>query len=246
MLSSDNCSRLWINDQMVTDTWTNYVKRKNRVKIKMQKGKKYKIRVEYFNIYGTSFVKLFWKSRSQRLEIVPEKSLYYNPHEKPFAKRSKGLTLYIGVKQNIPHHELLRVIRKVRESSQYLSLITKKELYVDNAIFTFYSAKGHLVWDKYRKKMPMGLDNIPMAPEYWWTQLIVHEFVHSIFKLLDDDIGYGYKWGQAPYRCLMAHNWNAPFCPVCHKRLGLKILYKGVPFHKRPENPVTRITFNYK
>ncbi len=75
-LTSDNGRRLWINDQLVIDKWIDDWDIPYSGEIELEAGKKYSIRIEYFEKNGGANCKLEWTSASQSREIVPSSQLF--------------------------------------------------------------------------------------------------------------------------------------------------------------------------
>ena len=75
-LTSDNGRRLWINDQLVIDKWIDDWDITYTGEIELEAGKKYTIRIEYFENFGGANCKFEWSSPSQAREIVPQSRLF--------------------------------------------------------------------------------------------------------------------------------------------------------------------------
>jgi hypothetical protein len=69
--------RLWVNDTLLIDHWTdNYTTTYTSPAISLQAGKKYAIKLEYFNADDRSALYLYWQSPSLPKELVPQSQLY--------------------------------------------------------------------------------------------------------------------------------------------------------------------------
>ncbi|AEW01210.1 hypothetical protein A4D02_32820 [Niastella koreensis] len=69
--------RLWVNDKLLIDRWHDlYTTTHTSPAIKLEAGKKYAIKLEYFNQDDRSALYLFWQSPSQEQELVPQTQLY--------------------------------------------------------------------------------------------------------------------------------------------------------------------------
>ncbi len=69
----DNGFRLWIDNQLVIDYWVNdWDKEQTSDPIHLEAGKKYDVKIEYFEDFGGSNLYLRWSSPSVKKEIVPE------------------------------------------------------------------------------------------------------------------------------------------------------------------------------
>ena len=60
-MNSDDGVRLWLNDKLVVDEWHNRGTTTNQVDIKMETGKKYAIKLEYFDNGGDAICQLLWQ-----------------------------------------------------------------------------------------------------------------------------------------------------------------------------------------
>jgi hypothetical protein len=68
----DNGFRLWVNDRLIIDNWAdNWDVEKTGEPIALQAGQKYDIKVEYFEHFGGSNLRLRWQSPSTAKQIVP-------------------------------------------------------------------------------------------------------------------------------------------------------------------------------
>ncbi|MCM3748342.1 PA14 domain-containing protein [Paenibacillus pasadenensis] len=81
MLDSDDGVRLWVDGQLIIDSWQTIATERTSKPIKLVKDRQYKIKIEYYENLGDSSVKLAWKSASQTVENVP-KSRLFPPTEK--------------------------------------------------------------------------------------------------------------------------------------------------------------------
>ncbi|WP_166437278.1 PA14 domain-containing protein [Niastella caeni] len=69
--------RLWVNDTLLIDRWRDeYTTTHTSPAIALEAGKKYAIRLEYFNQDDRSSLYLFWQSASLPRELVPQSQLY--------------------------------------------------------------------------------------------------------------------------------------------------------------------------
>jgi Concanavalin A-like lectin/glucanases superfamily/PA14 domain/Glycosyl hydrolases family 2, sugar binding domain/Glycosyl hydrolases family 2/Glycosyl hydrolases family 2, TIM barrel domain len=73
----DNGFRLWIDDQLVIDNWEdNWDIEQVGEPIALEAGRKYDIKVEFFENVGGSNLRLRWESASQPKAIVPNQAFY--------------------------------------------------------------------------------------------------------------------------------------------------------------------------
>ncbi|BDI29796.1 hypothetical protein CCAX7_18470 [Capsulimonas corticalis] len=75
-MNSDNGRRLWVNGQLVIDKWIDDWGIDYTGQIALQAGKKYDIRIEYFEDGGGANVNLRWESPSQTLQVIPQSQLF--------------------------------------------------------------------------------------------------------------------------------------------------------------------------
>jgi hypothetical protein len=69
--------RLWVNSTLLIDRWQeHYTTTYTAEPIALEAGKKYRIRLEYFNTDDRSSLYLFWQSPSLKKELVPQSQLY--------------------------------------------------------------------------------------------------------------------------------------------------------------------------
>lgn len=75
-ITSDNGRRVWIGDSLVIDKWLNDWDTEYTGKIHLEAGKKYPIRVDYFEAVGGANIVLSWSSNSQTKTAVPYAAFY--------------------------------------------------------------------------------------------------------------------------------------------------------------------------
>ena len=87
---ADDGIRVYIDDKLVLDQWKNKDQKSdgnvmgniNQEKVtnsvSLKKGKRYKIKVSYFESKQNAFAHLFWKSKSQERQVIPETAFYQN------------------------------------------------------------------------------------------------------------------------------------------------------------------------
>jgi hypothetical protein len=74
---SDDGARLWVDGQKLIDNWTEHAATEDSGTIDLVAGKKYDIRVGYFeNDSGGASMSLSWSSDQQEKEIIPQSQLY--------------------------------------------------------------------------------------------------------------------------------------------------------------------------
>jgi hypothetical protein len=77
---SDDGVRLWINNQLVVDNWTDHGAVENAAApIALVKGQRYDVRMEYYERTGSAVAALSWSSASTPKTVVPQLQLYAQP-----------------------------------------------------------------------------------------------------------------------------------------------------------------------
>jgi len=84
----DDGMKLCINEQLVLDLWKprtegagseamrNDLSKSASGKFKFVKGRKYPVKIEFYETIQNAHVSLFWKSKSQSREVIPQKNLF--------------------------------------------------------------------------------------------------------------------------------------------------------------------------
>jgi hypothetical protein len=88
---SDDGARLYIDNQLLIDKWVGQTATESTGTLALTAGKKYDLRLEYFDNTRTATVKLMWSSHSVTLQVIPQAHLS-PPAGKPAppAAASKG------------------------------------------------------------------------------------------------------------------------------------------------------------
>lgn len=69
---SDDGVALWVNNQLLIYNWTNHGPTENSATINLVRGRKYDIKLEYYQGGGGATMKLSWSSPSQPKQVIPE------------------------------------------------------------------------------------------------------------------------------------------------------------------------------
>lgn len=78
---TDDGVRLWINNQLVVDSWVLQAPTEHTGTIALQAGQWYPVRMEYYEAGGGAVARLSWQSASQSKQIIPSSRLRAsNPH----------------------------------------------------------------------------------------------------------------------------------------------------------------------
>jgi hypothetical protein len=76
-VNSDDGARLWINGKLIVDAWKiQSATETSSSVVKMTAGRKYEIRLEYFEKTGAALVKLSWSATAVTKETIPATQLY--------------------------------------------------------------------------------------------------------------------------------------------------------------------------
>jgi hypothetical protein len=73
---SDDGVRLWVDDKLVIDNWTDHAKTENSGKITLLAGVKYNIKIQYYEKSVDALISLLWSSPSQTKQVVPQSQLF--------------------------------------------------------------------------------------------------------------------------------------------------------------------------
>jgi len=78
-LSADDGARLWIDHELIIDTWesNSFVSGASRAFVNMTGGNFHDIRIEYKEEVGKASIKLEWQSLSIFRQVIPSSSFYY-------------------------------------------------------------------------------------------------------------------------------------------------------------------------
>ena len=74
-ITSANCRRVWIDNQLIVDKWINDINIPYSGTIDLTAGQKYDIKVEYNNLAGNADIKLEWQSDLQVRQVIPSSQL---------------------------------------------------------------------------------------------------------------------------------------------------------------------------
>lgn len=73
---SDDGVRLWVNNQLIIDRWQNQSVTEQRATISLDAGRRYDIRLEYFENGGAAEVELLWLADGLARQRIPASRLY--------------------------------------------------------------------------------------------------------------------------------------------------------------------------
>lgn len=75
-LSHDDGGRVWVNNTKVVDNWNDHAAVEDSGNIKLEKGQKYAIVVEFYESSGDASCNLSWSSNTIAKQIIPQSQLY--------------------------------------------------------------------------------------------------------------------------------------------------------------------------
>ncbi|MEA2707532.1 MAG: hypothetical protein QOF78_133 [Phycisphaerales bacterium] len=78
-VSSDDGARLWVDGRLLVDNWVNQSPTEKSAKLTLEAGKKYDIRLDYYEWNLGAQAKLSWSSASQAKQIIPSSRLFTSP-----------------------------------------------------------------------------------------------------------------------------------------------------------------------
>lgn len=85
---SDDGVRLWVDGKQVVDNWTPHGTTEDSGTVTLQAGKRYDVKLEYFQASGGAVIKLLWSSPSEARAAIPSERLFPSAD----AQRPGGLT----------------------------------------------------------------------------------------------------------------------------------------------------------
>ncbi len=176
---ADNGIRVWINNQLIISKWENapegasgFAMGNNSAesesgKVSLEKGKRYKIRVEYFEGKQNASARLFWSSQSQQKQIVPSSSFYttaggsehglnaeYHSSQQHIAYTLNNDNVY-AISMEWPDDELVLKVKRPSRRAK-ISLLgydgnlpwkySRGQLKIDTSKIKFSAVKGKHAW----------------------------------------------------------------------------------------------------
>lgn len=99
----DDGVRLWIDEQLVIDSWIDQPPTEHSGTIALQAGVRYDLRLEFYERGGGAVCQLSWQSPSQSRQIVPQSRLYPGIEQVTGAPAGPALTRPFALGQNRPN-----------------------------------------------------------------------------------------------------------------------------------------------
>ncbi|MHA7943833.1 glycoside hydrolase family 3 protein [Formosa sp. 3Alg 14/1] len=119
-VNSDDGVRLWLNNELVVDAWHNRGMTTDQVEIAMEAGKKYAIKLEYFDNGGDAICQLLWEVPTLTNDLYAE--------DKAVARASDYVIAVMGINKSIEKEGRDRTDLELPEDQvHYL-----KEIYAEN------------------------------------------------------------------------------------------------------------------
>jgi glucose/arabinose dehydrogenase len=73
---SDDGVRLWVDGKLLIDNWTGHAPTEDQGEIRLEAGKKYRLRLEYFEGAQGAQIRLLWSAPNQPKEVIPQHHLF--------------------------------------------------------------------------------------------------------------------------------------------------------------------------
>jgi hypothetical protein len=73
---SDDGVRLWVDDKLLVDNWTDHAATEDSGEIALIAGMKYDVKLEYYQGGGNAIIALGWASANQKQEVIPHECLF--------------------------------------------------------------------------------------------------------------------------------------------------------------------------
>jgi hypothetical protein len=124
---SDDGVRLWVDDRLVIDNWTNHAATEDSGTISLSANKKYDIKLEFYEHTGAAVIKLYWTPPGQSKQIIPNSRLYpRNIHtvhlDSSYPKIVQQSWLLLG----LPGEQELYRVESAEEDARAAFLLTGK------------------------------------------------------------------------------------------------------------------------
>jgi hypothetical protein len=87
-VESDDGARLWLDDQLLIDAWTDHGPTEQTAKLTLEAGHRYSLKLEYFERVGEAIARLLWSSPTIAKQPIPTTQLYSGGLEAPSAGSS--------------------------------------------------------------------------------------------------------------------------------------------------------------
>lgn len=126
-MTSDDGARLWVDGDLVIDNWISPNLTERTGTIRLQAGKKYDIKLEYFEDGGLALVKLSWSASGLTKEIIPTAQLYPRDiHDVHLDAVYPKIVAGSWVVLSIPEYQEVYRVQTVAEDSRTNFALTAK------------------------------------------------------------------------------------------------------------------------
>src|SRR5688500_15219421 len=78
-VTSDDGARLWVDGRLLIDNWVNQGPTEKSGKLTLEAGRKYDIRLDYYEFDLAAQARLSWSSASQAKQVIPSTRLFASP-----------------------------------------------------------------------------------------------------------------------------------------------------------------------
>lgn len=89
---TDDGVRLWVNDQLIINSWVNQAATERSGQITLVGGQKYAIKIEYYENYGRAVAQLRWSTPTIAKQIIPQSQLFSSDNPIPSPKPTPTAT----------------------------------------------------------------------------------------------------------------------------------------------------------
>src|SRR5260221_241975 len=167
-VNTDKGARLWVDNQLIVDNWTNASQLESQVTISLNSGTKYAIRLDGYR----SNTSLSWSSGSQPKQVLPSASLIHaNPPD-----TSNGIDLMEG----LPFDQVL-------QNNLYgWSRNPASEDYTGSAYLRWWSVKSGLKAYDYTKPADVSANYAQISSTYTINRDLGNNHVTNSWKIAGD------------------------------------------------------------
>lgn len=82
----DDRARLWLDGELIIDEWYEHAESMSTAVVNLEAGRRYVLRLDYFENRGRASVRLLWSSPSTPQQVVPQSQLYTSINAADFAE----------------------------------------------------------------------------------------------------------------------------------------------------------------
>lgn len=87
-LMVDDGARLWLGQDLLIDAWRDGAVRQESARVQLEAGRKYPLRIEYYENTQDAVMKFLWNSPSTPRQVVPQSRLYVTADPSSLLSRS--------------------------------------------------------------------------------------------------------------------------------------------------------------